>query len=203
MVTVILQHANLEIFKNNRGKVLLSSELPEARKTKEAHLYRPDILHQCLLMLLDSPLNKSKQLEILIFTTNAKIIKVYPHTRIPRVYSRFTGLMIQLLERQRIYSSPDREILLEVVKGPLSSHVPHDAPVFGLSQEGVHFRSYFKEAKLSPAELKRAVFYINAIASGSDDFEGVVSLSLSEYALSAASCCSKICSALEEMLGVF
>ena len=58
---------------------------------------RPDITHQCLLMLLDSPLNKAGKLQVYIHTAKNVLIEINPQTRIPRVYNRFAGLMVQLL----------------------------------------------------------------------------------------------------------
>jgi rRNA small subunit pseudouridine methyltransferase Nep1 len=54
---------------------------------------RPDITHQLLLALLDSPLNKAGLLQVYIETTKNVLIEVSPHTRIPRTYKRFAGLM--------------------------------------------------------------------------------------------------------------
>lgn len=54
---------------------------------------RPDITHQCLLTLLDSPLNKAGLLQVFISTTKGVLIEVNPHVRIPRTFKRFSGLM--------------------------------------------------------------------------------------------------------------
>lgn len=59
---------------------------------------RPDITHQCLLTLLDSPLNKSGLLQVYIHTTKNVLIEVNPHVRIPRTFKRFCGLMGRILE---------------------------------------------------------------------------------------------------------
>ena len=48
---------------------------------------------QCLLTLLDSPLNKAGLLQIYIQTEKNVLIEVNPHTRIPRTFKRFSGLM--------------------------------------------------------------------------------------------------------------
>ena len=48
---------------------------------------------QCLLMLLDSPLNKAGLLQVYVHTAKNVLIEVNPQTRIPRIYSRFCGLM--------------------------------------------------------------------------------------------------------------
>lgn len=54
---------------------------------------RPDITHQCLLTLLDSPLNKAGLLQVYIHTSKGVLIEVNPQVRIPRTFKRFSGLM--------------------------------------------------------------------------------------------------------------
>lgn len=54
---------------------------------------RPDITHQCLLTLLDSPLNKAGLLQVYIHTAKGVLIEVNPSVRIPRTFKRFSGLM--------------------------------------------------------------------------------------------------------------
>ena len=48
---------------------------------------------QCLLTLLDSPLNKAGRMQVFIHTRANVLIEVNPHTRIPRTFKRFAGLM--------------------------------------------------------------------------------------------------------------
>ncbi|KAI5191237.1 rRNA small subunit pseudouridine methyltransferase Nep1 [Nematocida minor] len=231
MLTVVLQNTNLEIIKTKAGKCLLSSEMVEARKRQNSTAYRPDILHQCLLMLLDSPLNKSGGLRILVETTTKKVITINPQVRIPRVYSRFTGLLIQLLERHRIYSETERTELMKVSKDPLETHLDSTSIRIGMSQNGENFFDFMKNARktnnkqtksrLNTPEEKDVtetdqnkhteeeqessyIFYINAVSSGEDPTEGMHHvLALSSYPLSAATCCSKVCTQFEELLNVF
>src|SRR5260370_40908899 len=54
---------------------------------------RPDITHQCLLTLLDSPLNKAGRLQVYIHTAKGTLIEANPHVRIPRTFKRFSGLI--------------------------------------------------------------------------------------------------------------
>ena len=54
---------------------------------------RPDITHQALMALLDSPLNKAGLLRVFIHTASNVLIEISPHIRIPRTYKRFAGLM--------------------------------------------------------------------------------------------------------------
>lgn len=232
MLTVVLQNTNLEIIKTQRGKCLLSSEMIEARKKENSPEYRPDILHQCLLILLDSPLNKSGNLRVLVEMTTKKVITVNPQVRLPRVYSRFTGLLIQLLERHRIYSGTERAELMKVSKDPLETHLDSTSVRIGMSREGENFFDFVKNIKSEKTDTiktevnkqtelmennsksnslndeiqktKSYIFYINAVASGEDPTEGMDHvLALSSYPLSAATCCSKVCTQFEELLNIF
>lgn len=54
---------------------------------------RPDITHQCLLMLMDSPLNRAGLLQVYVHTEKNILIEINPQTRIPRTFKRFSGLM--------------------------------------------------------------------------------------------------------------
>jgi rRNA small subunit pseudouridine methyltransferase Nep1 len=51
------------------------------------------ISKQCLLTLLDSPLNKAGLLQVYIHTAKGVLIEVNPGVRIPRTFKRFSGLM--------------------------------------------------------------------------------------------------------------
>ena len=44
-------------------------------------------------MLLDSPLNKAGLLQVYVHTEKNVLIEINPHTRIPRTFDRFCGLM--------------------------------------------------------------------------------------------------------------
>jgi rRNA small subunit pseudouridine methyltransferase Nep1 len=50
-------------------------------------------------MLLDSPLNKAGLLQVYIHTEKNVLIEVNPQTRIPRLFSRFSGLMGERISR--------------------------------------------------------------------------------------------------------
>ena len=97
---------------------------------------RPDITHQCLLTLLDSPLNKAGLLQVYIHTAKGVLIEVNPSVRIPRTFKRFSGLMgafstfidsraltdaflsrlVQLLHKLSIRGVNGPEKLLKVIK---------------------------------------------------------------------------------------
>merc|ERR1712176_231522 len=95
-------------------------------KEIDVSMYRPDIVHQVLMTLLDSPLNKAGKLKVFIHTQKNVLIDVNPKLRIPRTYNRFAGLMVQLLYQFRIKAKNSNEKLLKVIKNPISKHLPPD-----------------------------------------------------------------------------
>merc|ERR1712168_1412613 len=64
---VVLERANMESIKNGREYQLLNCDdhIGYMKKyNKDPKNCRPDILHQCLLMLQDSPLNQAGKLQV-------------------------------------------------------------------------------------------------------------------------------------------
>lgn len=57
---------------------------------------RPDIVHVCLLLALDTPLNREGLLRTYVHTRHNRIITVDPSTRLPRMFDRFSGLIEHL-----------------------------------------------------------------------------------------------------------
>lgn len=170
---------------------------------KDPAFYRPDITHQCLLTLLDSPLNKAGRLQVYIRTTKNVLVEVNPMTRIPRTYGRFSGLMVQLLHRLSVKSEASSEKLLNVIKNPVEDHLPIRHVKVGLSGDAplVKVREW---AQSLPAD-RSVVFWIGGMAHGEDDFEGVAKdacIAISEYPLSASVACGKICDAFEDLFGI-
>ncbi len=76
---------------------------------------RPDILHYCLLLLLDSPF--SADFDIYVHTVNGKIIWINNETRLPRNYNRFVGLMEDLFKKKVILS--EGKVLLKILDAKL------------------------------------------------------------------------------------
>ena len=79
-----------------QGYQLLNCDehMPLLRKMKrDPQNVRPDIVHQALMTLLDSPLNKTGHLQVYVHTTKNVLIEISPHIRIPRTFRRFCGLM--------------------------------------------------------------------------------------------------------------
>ena len=94
---------------------------------------RPDIVHQCLLMLFDSPLNKAGLLQVFIRTDKNVLIQIHPQTRIPRTFDRFCGLMVQLLHKLSIQAADSHVKLMKVIKNPVTQYFPAGCRKIGTS----------------------------------------------------------------------
>ncbi|KAJ2684153.1 18S rRNA pseudouridine methyltransferase, partial [Coemansia spiralis] len=124
-VIVVLESASLETYRVGKSKdakyQLLNCDDHQgilAKMKRDIAESRPDITHQCLLTLLDSPLNKTGRLQVYIHTTSDVLIEISPQVRIPRTFKRFAGLMVQLLHKLSIRSVNGHERLLKVIKNP-------------------------------------------------------------------------------------
>ena len=96
IVHVILEQCSLETVKSRSGFELLNCDdhINLCKKHgRDPSEHRPDIVHQVLLALMDSPLNKAGHLHVLMLTKKNVLIEISPHTRIPRTFKRFCGLM--------------------------------------------------------------------------------------------------------------
>lgn len=113
-VIFVLEGANLEVAKVGKGYQLLNCDDHAnfiKRNNKDPAEYRPDICHQALLMILDSPLNKAGKIKgLFVHTAKNVLVQINPQVRIPRTFKRFCGLMVQLLQKLSIRATngPDK-----------------------------------------------------------------------------------------------
>ncbi|KAI8322466.1 Nep1-domain-containing protein [Martensiomyces pterosporus] len=208
---VVLEAASLETYKVGKSAdakyQLLNCDDHQgilARMGRDIAESRPDITHQCLLTLLDSPLNKTGRLQIYIHTSNQVLIEINPQVRIPRTFKRFSGLMVQLLHKMSIRSVNGHEKLLKVIKNPVSQYLPPDALKLTFSYDAptVHLQTWLRR-KVSPGQ--NIVVVIGALAHGKDDFADAYvdeKIGISEYPLSASVACGKLTCALEDIWGI-
>ncbi|CAL5866570.1 uncharacterized protein PFLUO_LOCUS779 [Penicillium psychrofluorescens] len=209
---VILSNASLETYRASHGgrggpkdekySLLNSDEhIGIMRKmNRDISEARPDITHQCLLTLLDSPVNKAGRLQIYIHTAKGVLIEVNPSVRIPRTFKRFAGLMVQLLHRLSIRSTNSQEKLLKVIKNPITDHLPPNCRKVTMSFEAPVVRTKDYIESLGPKES--VAIFVGAMAKGYDDFADSFkddTISISNYSLSASVACSKFCHAAEEV----
>ncbi|KAI8115722.1 hypothetical protein FF38_12718 [Lucilia cuprina] len=204
---VVLSEACLEVHKvkNSNGDryALLNCDDHQAlikHMKREISDVRPDITHQCLLTLLDSPINKAGKLQVYIHTARGVLIEVNPSIRIPRTFKRFSGLIVQLLDKLSIRSVNSEDKLLKVIKNPITDHLPHNCRKITLSSDAkpVTVQKYVEDNLEKDQSL---CVFVGAIARGKDDFADEFvdeKVSVSQYPLSASVACSKFCHGCED-----
>ncbi|XP_040376937.1 ribosomal RNA small subunit methyltransferase nep-1 [Oryza brachyantha] len=198
----VLERACLEVGKVGKTMQILNSDDHAnylRKQNRNPADYRPDIIHQALLAIFDSPLTKAGRLQaVYVRTEKGVLFEIKPHVRMPRTFKRFCGLMSQLLQKLSITAVGKREKLLNVIKNPVTRYLPVGARKIGLSysaEKSVNLFDYV--AKSSDDEP--LVFVVGAMAHGkidkeySDDY-----IQICNYPLSAACCLNRICSALEQ-----
>jgi len=156
---VVLENAYLEVAKVGTEYKLLNCDDHVSFLTKKGRdpaQARPDIVHQCLMTLLDSPLNKAGLLKIYVSTVTHNLIDVNPKLRIPRTFKRFSGLMVQLLHKLSIKAEGMRgEAILKLVKNPVSLYFPPNVTVVGTSYSSTNLVDIFDYVPTLFPELKR------------------------------------------------
>ncbi|KAK8044893.1 nucleolar essential protein 1 [Apiospora rasikravindrae] len=212
---VVLSNASLETYKaahgGGGGRMGMQRDEKYSLLNSDEHIgvmrkmnrdisdARPDITHQCLLTLLDSPINKAGKLQIYIHTAKGVLIEVSPTVRIPRTFKRFAGLMVQLLHRLSIRSTTSQEKLLRVIQNPITDHLPPDCRKVTLSFDAplVRVRDWVEGV----GSKQSICVFVGAMAKGADTFADQFvdeKISISNFSLSASVACSKFCHAAED-----
>eukprot|EP00189_Rhodosorus_marinus_P000085 CAMPEP_0113962724 /NCGR_PEP_ID=MMETSP0011_2-20120614/6089_1 /TAXON_ID=101924 /ORGANISM="Rhodosorus marinus" /LENGTH=242 /DNA_ID=CAMNT_0000974639 /DNA_START=73 /DNA_END=798 /DNA_ORIENTATION=+ /assembly_acc=CAM_ASM_000156 len=172
-VIVVLDCANLEVVKRQRGSgsTLLAADEHKGiikRSGKDPAEVRPDVAHQCLLALLDSPLNKSGHLQVYVRTSKNVLIELHPQLRIPRTFRRFSGLMAELLNKFKIRATNSQDTLMKVIRNPVTSHLPVGSAKFAFSfnsEKMVNVVDHAKEV-VETRGCESVVYVIGAMAKG-------------------------------------
>lgn len=205
-VVVVLENATLETVKVGSKFQLLNTDdhIHILKKSgRDPAEPRPDILHQCLLTLLDSPLNKAGKLQVFIHTRDNVLIEVNPHTRIPRTFKRFSALMVQLLHKLSIRAANGPEKLLKVIKNPITDHLPPGARRIELSETGTLVKVDEFAAKTQTPREQSVVFIVGAFSHGSLDVDYKDEcISVSQYPLSGAYAAARLVNAYEKAWGI-
>ncbi|CAI4229026.1 unnamed protein product [Auanema sp. JU1783] len=201
---VVLEGCSLETAKIGKEYVILCSDKHAnflRKNKKDPSDYRPDILHQCLLNLLDSPLNRAGLLQVYFRTQKNVLVEVNAQCRIPRTFDRFCGLMVQLLHKLSVRAAESNTKLLKVVQNPVTNYVPVGCRKVLMS---FNTNELVQPNKLVEAGVEQPLLVvIGGIAKGKIvcDFTEA-DIKISNYPLSAALCCAKVTSGLEETWGI-
>jgi len=213
---IILEGASLELGNLKKNPQILNCDdhykIIKSMK-KKLDEFRPDIIHQCLLNLFDSPLNKVGLLQVYIHTNKNVLIEINPKTRIPRTFKRFSGLFSQLFLKNEIgiggtSDGGKKEIFLKILNTKIENLI-EDVPKILFSEKGrlVDIDIYCKnlEENLKTKKNKDICFIIGTNPKG--DIDPMIKynddcISLSSFDLDSNIVCGKICSAFENAWGV-
>lgn len=210
---VVLERANLDIvkedgqFKKQTSFKLLNCDdcMPLIRKLKKDPAFcRPDIIHQCLQVLSQCPLNRAGLLQVYVRTQNNELFKVDPQFAVPESFDEFTKVMVQLLHDLRpVRAKQGSRQLLKLIKNPVTLYLPTGCPRYGTSSKA---KRVVRPSELVPSEdspSKNIVIVIGAMAHESCDPDYVnETISISKSPLSAALVCAKVTSAFEDAWGL-
>jgi rRNA small subunit pseudouridine methyltransferase Nep1 len=97
---------------------------------------RPDIVHNTLLQILETPLNWEGQLRVFVHTQDDLVIWVNPLVRLPKNYTRFVGLIEQLFQERQVPRKGEALLRVERLDLPHLIRRLRPTMVFGLSRLG-------------------------------------------------------------------
>ena len=115
----VLENASLEVGKVGKTMQLLNCDDHAnflRKHRKDPADYRPDICHQALLSVLDSPLNRPVTSRPSTSRQEERAVRNWPAGR-PRTFKRFCGLMCSSCRSSA--SGPRAAQLLRVIKQPV------------------------------------------------------------------------------------
>jgi rRNA small subunit pseudouridine methyltransferase Nep1 len=125
---------------------------------------RPDIVHNTLLQVLETPLNWENHLQVFVHTQDDHTIWVNSKVRLPKNYTRFVGLIEQLFHDKQV---PDRgDPLLRLERATLLQLVRRIMPtkVLGFSTLGRPL--LMRNVAESAAKLKKPMVMIGGFPRG-------------------------------------
>lgn len=204
---IILDMAHLSVARGpDKTYVLLNSMTHHNLIKNSGHdveEYRPDITHQCLMMLQDSPLNKRGLLNVFIRTADNQLISVHPQLSVPRLYDQFAALMVMLLVNRKVKARENSTNLISIIKNNLDDILPPGSHKIGLSVNGekLSIEELITTTKMVHAAIP-VVFFVGAVAKSDPAAKCELCerrICISDSPLSAANCCGKICDTLESL----
>ncbi|XP_075506383.1 ribosomal RNA small subunit methyltransferase NEP1-like isoform X5 [Primulina tabacum] len=161
-------------------------------------------IRKVLKAILDSPLNKYGLVgAIYVKIANGSLFVVKPHVRIPRTLARFSGLMLELLEKSRIHTSDTHETLMRVIEEPLIRHLPANSRIVGISTRSPKLVDVASFVNATSDET-HLVFVFGMSTSGEISQPHTADvISVTDYPVDAATCIDMICGACEEKWNCF
>jgi rRNA small subunit pseudouridine methyltransferase Nep1 len=125
---------------------------------------RPDIVHNTLLQVLETPLNWEGHLRTLVHTQDDYVISINPKVRLPKNYVRFIGLVEQLFAEGHVPRSG--EPLLSIERMPLRDLLSRLRPpkVLGFSVLGK--RMLLRDVAKYASEVGNPMIFVGGFPRG-------------------------------------
>ena len=209
----IAKHPAVEKTARRRGKRALAMLLDKSlhyhamkRLPGQEKRGRPDVVHLCMLEVLESPLCGRGYVQLYVHTLLGQVIRVRSDVRLPKNYNRFVGLMEQLLAFGRVPTK--NEALLEVIGRGLDKAIEDFKPSrkILLSENGVRISPLDLAGKILE-EGERAMIMIGAFPHGGFSDEVLSSadevVSIYDEVLEGFVATSIVLRALEFKLGLY
>lgn len=181
-------------------------------------------LHQCLLMLLDSPFNHEGHLSVLIrLQSLAKYIRVHREIRIPRTFKRFNQLFCNFLNNPNAMpvvptKTGHSRLIEEISKSTFNKLVQDEqnCQSYSVANLAPKLRKCNHFAESTCTANKAVIFVLfgpvnlNYLGVGRDteyqtktiDYKRPQVYSISRYPISAELICAKLVSSFEYKLGI-
>jgi len=162
------------------------------------------IVHECLLTLFDSPLQKDGRLTVFMHSDENDLVEVHPSFVVPRNFDLFQRLINALLHQGEVGGDSLRPPMMRCIEPPVEQYFPLNCTCFGLSQEGrpENLRKIAEEADNGDA------CYVFAVGASEGDalleetmFGGDYAgnrISISPHELTAAAVCQMVCTEFSE-----
>lgn len=125
---------------------------------------RPDIVHNTLLQILETPLSWEQHLRVLVHTQDEQIITINPKIRIPKNYTRFVGLIEQLF-KERIVPQ-DGEPLLTVERTTVQQIIRRMSPARTIGFSTLGRPELLRNVTNTAVGFKEPMIFIGAFPRG-------------------------------------
>jgi rRNA small subunit pseudouridine methyltransferase Nep1 len=174
-VIIILEHCPLSSVMGAKGHELLSEKHKNTHRknNQDPAAWRPDVVHQCLLHLMDSPLSRSGQLQVFLRTKKGVCIAVDPRLRVPRSMRIFEKMMVSLLYRMKVRSTTGYLNLLKVVKNPITDHMPAHVRLIRVEKDGELVDPFLLPQTLGKSSKDEVSKQVGSTTSSSGAFEAL------------------------------
>lgn len=180
-------------------------------------------LHQCLLMLFDSPLNQAGYLEVFIKPTDGRVIKMHREVRIPRTFRRFDQLFCNFLQgcdMPVVQTKDGHARLLDFVSLRFLDQQLKNCKQYRIGNLAPKLRgpNFFPDAVINEQQHKQQVACLiefgpvnfNILGEGREtefevktiNYPGEETYSISRFPLSPAFTCVKLVTAFEKALDI-